>query len=409
MNRIAFLRLAAAVAAVLFAGGLFAALAGAAETAPEPTKPLPAGHPPLPQGHPQLPQGHPAMPGGMTGGTPGGMAASIPPDAKGTLVIQAVQGTRGGPTVAGDPVVVDLVHDGEVVKKIEAKLDDKGQVVLEDLPAGKVVQPMVTVTHAGAEYRMGSDLLRASPPDQRITIVVYESTEKAPPWVVRARHVFVRRTEEGLYVKDMMVVESPTDRTWLGKADAKGRRATVDVSLPKDTGRVDLYAGFPQDVTDFTDGHLINRTVLLPGTTQFSFGYAVPIVKGKASVEVVCPSDTDQVVLLVPVEDGSKAAASGLEAGDVMDMGPQKMRVYKAEKVKAGQKLAVSLSGLAETPAPEPAAPAAPHPKSGVSSLPQTMAAVGGGVILAGGATILYLKRLRPSPKTGEAADRGRC
>jgi hypothetical protein len=42
-----------------------------------------------------------------------------------------------------------------------------------------------------------------------------------------AQHVFVRRTEEGLYVKEMMIVESPTDRAWVGKKIGGGERASA--------------------------------------------------------------------------------------------------------------------------------------------------------------------------------------
>ncbi len=351
---------------------------------------LPAGHPPLPGAPPSgmggLPAGHPTLPGG-----PPPMA----PDAKGTLVVQAVQGTRGGPAIAGDAVVVELIHDGQSVKKIETKLDDHGQVLLEDLAIGQGVQPDVLVRHAGVEYRQTGEYMHTSPPDQRVTVVVYESSEQAPPWVIRARHLFVKRCDEGLYVKDMMVVESPTDRTWVGRPDAKGLRSTLELQLAPNTGRVDFYTGFDQRSTEFVDGRLISRAALLPGTSQYQIGYVVPIVGGKATIEVHSPAATSQLVLLVP-DDGSKATVTGLEEGESMEMGPMKVRMYNAQDIKAGQKVGVALSGLSET-----APPATPSPpaKAAAGSLPQTIALVGGGVVLVGGLAMVCLKRARISSR----------
>lgn len=366
-----------------------AAAFGAAAEAPAAGGPgaLPAGHPPLPKGHPPLPTGHPSALGDVP---------AMPPDAKGALVVQAVQGTRKGPAIGADPVVVELVREGEVVKRIETKLDDKGQAILENLPAGQIVQPVVRVRHGGADYQAVGDTMHAGPPDQRITVVVYESTEEAPAWVIRARHVFVRRTEEGLYVKEMMIVESPTDRAWVGKTIGGGERATLSLPLSKNTGRVDFYAGFFQGGTELKNSQLINHIALAPGTTKFQFGYVVPIEGGKAAIEIAIPADTDQLVLMLP-DDGAKASVTGLTGGDPVEMGPQKMRLYKADKLKAGHRAAVVLSGLKSAAA---AATPAPKPRDGASALPQTLAAVGGGAIVVGGLGAVCFRWLKSSPRS---------
>jgi hypothetical protein len=378
---------------MVLVAGMPLALRGESDSPPPGAPALPAGHPSIsgaqPSGEPALPAGHPSF-----GGGPPLMA----PDAKGTLVVQAVQGTRGGPAIAGDPVVVELIHDGQAVKKIETKLDEHGQVFLENLAVGTGVRPDVRVRHGGVEYRQTGEFMHASPPDQRMTVVVYEPGEQAPPWVIRARHLFVKRSDEGLYVKDMMVVESPTDRAWVGRPDAKGQRSTLELQLAENTGRVDFYAGFDRDGTELRAGRLINHMALLPGTSQYQFGYVIPIVGGKATIEIDNPADTNQLVLIVP-DDGSKAVVTGLSAGEALEMGPQqKVRLFSAQDVKAGQKVAVTLTGLAEA-APPPAP--LPHAKAAANSLPQTLAVVGGGVVLAGGLAWVCLKRPKPTPRSG--------
>ena len=341
-----------------------------------------------------LPKEHPPIPGDPL---------RMSPDAKGTLIIQGVQGTRGGPAIANDEVTVELNHNGQAIKKVETKLDDHGLATLEGLPVGMGVRPVITVRHAGGQYAQVGEFMRPSPPDNRVTVVLYEATDQAPAWVIRARHIMVRRIDEGLYVKDMLVVESPTDRAWLGRPDGKGGRSTLELQLGTNTGRVDFYTGFHAGHTELSQGRLINRMALVPGTSQFQFGYVVPVTGGKATIEIDTPADTDQLVLVVPDDGSTVAITGGLAPGEPMEMGPQKVRLYQADKMKAGAKAGATLSGLAGlAPASVPARapmPVNPHPKDGSGSLPQTIAVVGGGAVLAGGLGLICLKRPKPSPK----------
>jgi hypothetical protein len=348
----------------LAAAGVWVAAEAPPEKAPEAKPALPAGHPMIPQGG-GLPPGHPPMApgsGGMPKGHPpvSGTSPSAPdpnappPDAKGTLVVQAIQGTLDGPVAKGAPVIVVLIRGDKPVNRIEAKLDDKGQAVLENVPVGGGVQPLVTVKHGDINYWGVGEQMHAGPPDHRVTVMVYESTEEPPAWVIRMRHIFARRTEEGIYVKETLAVENKTDKTWIGRKGAGGKRVTMDLPLAANTGRLDFYSGFKDNATDLVDGHLVNHAALEPGKAQFQFAYAVPVADGKARVDINCPADTDQLVLVVP-EDGSRVSVKGLEGGEVMSMGQMKVRLYKAVNVKAGTVISASLTGI---PAPPPALPA---------------------------------------------------
>ena len=313
---------------------------------------LPPGHPPMAPGSGGLPMGHPPI-----GTKPSAPDADVPPpDAKGTLVARAVQGTLNGPVAKGDPVIVVLIHDDQPVKRIEARLDDKGQAVLENLPVGGGVQPLVTVKHGDVAYWGIGEPMHAGPPDHRVTITVYETTEEPPPWVIRARHMFVRRTEEGLYVREIVAVDNTGDKTWIGRKGADDKRMTLSLRLSSNIGRLAFYGGFQEGGAELINGNLVNHTALRPGMAQFQFGYVVPVAGGKARLDITCPADTDQLVLAVP-EDGSKVSVKGLQDGEVMSMGQTKVRLYKAENVKAGTVIPASFTGI-------PAPPAPPAPKA---------------------------------------------
>jgi len=345
----------------LAAIGAWAAAEAPPQVAPEGKGSLPSGHPPIPQGG-GLPPGHPPTApgsGGMPQGHPPISGAGVsapdpdapPPDAKGTLIVQAVQGTSDGPVVKGDPVIVVLIHNDAPVKRVEANLDGKGQVVLENLPVGGGVQPLVTVKHGEVNYWGVGERMHAGPPDHRVTVMVYESTEEPPPYVFQMRHLFVRRTEEGLYVKEMLAVDNRGDKTWIGRKGADGKRVTVELALAPNTGRLDFYGGLTAEGTDFVDTRVVNRLPVLPGTVQYQFGYVLPVTGGKATLDIACPADTSQLILAVP-DDGTKVSAMGLEAGATMPLGPQKLRLYKAMNVKAGQKVSALMTDIPDPPPP---------------------------------------------------------
>ena len=396
---------------------------------------LPAGHPTLPPGSGGMPPGHPPMApggGGMPPGhpsLPGGGALTAdadapPPGSKGTLIVQATQGTRGGPVATGDAVIVVIVREGLAMKRFAAKLDDKGQAVLEDLPVAGGVQPVVTIKHGGVDYWEGGPTMHAGPPDHRVNIVVYESTEEPPPYVIRTRQILARRTEEGLYVKELMVIDTKSDKTWIGRKEADGKRVTLELTLSENTGRADFWDGFQGNSMDLMGTRLVDRAPVFPGTTQFVFGYVVPVKGGNAALEITCPAETAQLAFAV-LDDGSKVSVKGLEAGDPIQKGKQKLRVYTAANAKAGQKASVALTNIPDPPpapkakegeaapkakaaeaAPKakdaaPAPAVAPHPKDGSSSLPQWIAVVGGGAILAGGIGFVAVRPGKPLPKAG--------
>ncbi|MFO8015048.1 MAG: hypothetical protein R6X20_17310 [Phycisphaerae bacterium] len=205
----------------------------------------------------------------------------------------------------------------------------------------------------------------------------------------------VRRTAEGLYVREMMIVDNPSDRAWLGSKDDDGRGSTlnIDLPIPEAGGRVDFFKGFSECCTQLEKDRLINTHAIAPGKSQFVFGYLVPVDGGSATLEVVHPADTDQVALVVP-ENGMQVQAEALGDGEALKMGPGTMRLFKGTDFEAGQRFVVQLSRI---PKPAPAKPKPSRPKAGLSrggpSVPQAVAAAGGGAILLGGIGLMWWKR----------------
>jgi hypothetical protein len=323
------------------------------------------------------------------------MPGSLPPDAKGTLVVRAIQGTRDGPPVTGDKIVVDLIHRGRAIERFERTLDSEGKAVLANLPVGAGVRPLVRVEHAGVTYDTIGPRMHAGPPDHQLQVLVYESTEQRPPLVLRARHLVVRRTPEGLYVKEMMVLDNPTDQAWVGAENDTARPSTleIDLPIPEQNGRVDFFKGFSESHTRLAKDRLISTHAIAPGKSQFVFGYLVPVPGSRATLEVVHPAETDQIALVVP-ENGMQVKADRLGSGETLQMGPGVMRLFKGTDFKAGKRLIIELSNIPKAIPSEPKTrPAQRGVSTGGPSVPQTIAAAGGGAIVLGGIGLMWWKR----------------
>lgn len=310
---------------------------------------LPAGHPPI--GMPTaaggtLPQGHPPIEGMVPSPV---MAQPV----KVELAVRARQGTAGGPAVAGDEVAVKLYAGNELVKEIPAKLDEHGVATLEDLTIDRAVQALVTVNHKGVSFEAVGGVLNGQQKRATVDVTVYEPTEQAPPWTVKMRHVMVLAGAGGLKVAEVVVVENPSDKAWLGVAGENGKRKTVAVQLPHDVAKVQIISGFDECCATLGHGELADGKPLLPGEQQFRYLYDVPARGGRAEVTLGAAAPTERLMVFLP-DDGTTVTASGLESMGAMKMGERSARALRAQGVAAGQTVGFAVEGLADLPAGEP-------------------------------------------------------
>jgi hypothetical protein len=361
--------------------GLAAAFAQAQTTAPTV---LPAGHPPLPSAYPALPAGHPALPSGhpdISNATPATQPAS-----HGSMAIRVMQGTKDGPPVKGEPLTVELYSKGQVIRKIDAKVDDTGVTIIDGLSLVLPFQPMVRMMHGGLEYSIAGEVMDGQHPDQQVDLTVFESTEQPPAWQVQMLHVMATPTPDGLRVMQMLAIQNPSDRTWRGKADDKGKRATLSLAMPPGAQDV-VVSGLLEHGSALTeDGRLVCSEPLQPGSAKAQINYLIPGKNGQASFKVTTPAPVKTMILFVP--DGPQATVQGLESAGVHDMGEQKLRMFRGSELKAGQEVTISVS-LPQVPVAQNVA---------ASNVPKIIAGVGVGLIVVIGAFVVVLKT--PKAKT---------
>ena len=424
---------------------------------------LPAGHPPvggatagagaLPQGHPPvggaapsaqsgLPPGHPPMDGGggggggatglpsghpdvSSGGRPSAGMVAPGPVKNGSLGIKAVQGTKGGPVVGADPVLVEFYNaQGAVIGKKEAKLNEKGEVTIGQIAFGEAVQPLITVTHQGVEYRAVGSVLTSRENAQQVEMTVFEATEQEPAWVVKMRHVMLANSPAGVHVTEMVSLHNPSDRAWVGsKSGGAGKPVTLRLPLAAGARDVKFTGGFHECCTKVVEGAIVYEMPMTPGDTNFQFTYRVPAdAGGAANIELTAPAATQHLMVFVP-DDGSTFTSDTLR-----QIEPKKntnlranSRFYVTDPLKAKAVVGFTIGGLAGVKAvAEEVGAAGPYdsgaegggpaggdgggPAAGVPKVAKVVGGVGAGLVLVVGAAVVLFKAPKGQAETTSEA-----
>lgn len=283
-----------------------------------------------------LPPGHPPVTGGKFPALDGVTADALPENAPtGSLAVQAVQGTPDAPAIGGVHIDVNLVHRGMVVQTIEGDLDEHGVVVFDAIPLSVPVQPVVQIDYAGVTYQQAGAMLDAANRQQTVEVVCYEVTNDVPEWHISMRHVMLSHDPAGLKVTEVIVIENPSQRTWIGtQAEDAERLETVKFPLPAHAADVTLSKGFHGwCCTTQKSDSLVNHLPLMPETTELSFSYIVPV---ESALDVVAPANIDHMMVIVPDDVDVEEPITNLELGGKDVIADTSVRYYMGENLNKG-------------------------------------------------------------------------
>jgi hypothetical protein len=295
---------------------------------------------------------------------------------KGTLTVQVVQGSAGGSALAGSRVDVDLYHNDRSFRQLTAILDENGLAVIADIPVILGVIPVVHVKHAGVTYQEPGALMSPDTREMSIEVRVFDTTSLRPDWRISMRHVLVRSAASGLLnVSEMVVVESPGDRTWIGDSpDEQGRTCTVRLNLPADARRVQLTSGFHGwCCTKYAGSELSVWMPLMPGKSSFEFSYEVPFASASRTLNFAAQALTENLVIFV----GEGAELASVDDGlVVVEAAGQHGRLVQGQGLIAGVRPGIVLTSLNS---------GSPPSQRGSSSMLWTLAAGSAGLLAAAG------------------------
>jgi hypothetical protein len=226
--------------------------------------------------------------------------------------------------------------------------------------------------------------------------MVYESTEQRPDWKIQMRHAIVQQVPGGVQVMEILLVENPADRTWVGVQAHQGdeRRSTLILGLPEGLKELELMEGVTQDYASFDGKLLFNYDPLVPGVTRYQYRYFLPAQGGRVTLPIKAPAPTQQMMVMVP-SDGVTVRAEGLTLRGEKRMGQgataMKAQSYGATDLKTDQVASLTIEGIADAPAAM--GNMGGGGSGGGMSTPQVLGIVGVVAILSIGGTVVFLKK----------------
>lgn len=329
-----------------------------------------------------------------------GSLASIPPQAtstinapsestRGSLVIQAIQGTPGGPAIKNIGVEISLVFKKAPPQTIHAQLDEYGIVYLNDIPIDADVRPVIRIDYAGVTYQEAGEIMGRANREQSIEVKCYEVTSDIPLWTMPVRQVMLSHAPQGIKVTEILVIKNPSERTWLGTQNHSDRPVTMSVRLPQGAEQIKLGTGFHQwCCTSIESGMLVNHLPMMPDITEMNFSYIINTTDGTFDLNIIAPADIEQMVVMVP-DDMHAHSTDGLTLGKTELIADTTVRYYTVTDSSKGDTAQLELSGLPKIRA------VADSTNTPVTINPKMLFIVACGVIvfLAGSVIVYQIKR----------------
>lgn len=267
------------------------------------------------------------------------------PTGVGILAIQAIQGTPGAEPIRNSKVTITLYHRNQIYDTIETYLDEHGVVVIDNLQLAMSLQPVVQIMHDDMKYQRIGTVMDAENPNQTIKVTCYEATDEQPLWTITTRHVMIDHADNGLFVREVIIIKNPANHTWLGTKINEDKRVTTSFIIPENAMNLKLGKGLHDwCCTDFSNGNLVNHLPLMPDTTEINFSYVVPLDNGEAKIGVAAPVMTERLMIVVPNEMTTNEI-KGITPGGNEVIGERAVRYYTASNQQVGVVASITLAG----------------------------------------------------------------
>ena len=313
------------------------------------------------------------MPGGAHSKLPAAkmpVMPVMPPSLEtGSLAIKVVQGTKDGPKVGADQVIVELYGQGGMIYSTETKLDVHGVTMIENLPLGVPFRPRVSVNHGGEFYTTDGAEMGPDNPTQHLTVTVFETSDQAPKLEVAMWHLILQPVEGGgLQVVERYSIRNESDSAYLGAMDPNGNRVAVTLTLPEGVTNVKMGGDLDEKYASITGRRLTSSSSIRPGLSKLLLNYVIPTPGRQARVNLVAPGVVKQLMVFVP-HDIEGFQGDNFQAGEVYNVHDKPMRAYMIANIAPGQELSFTLGDL-------------PGPVLKTSYVPHMLAAFGGAILL---------------------------
>ena len=298
--------------------------------------------------------------------------------AQGDGIIQGrvVNGTVGGGSTEGLEVTLRVFHGQSEAEPLITTTDAQGRFRFEGLAVNSDSGYRARVSYRDVVYSTGLLTFEPGGSELAIEIPVYETTTDDEGIVVERAHIFITVSGTRLLVAELHVFFNPGDRTFIGKEEVQGQRATSRFLLPQGSYNLAFDDGSLGGRFLGTRGGFIDTEPLWPGTTSVMFRYVLDCKAGDCSLIKDVTHPTSNLNVLI-ADTGARVDSNRLTFEGKMEAQGDHYLNYVGHNLVPGDRLDLRLRLPQAVPAP------AVSPKSN-SSIPPW-------IVLGGVVTVLVL------------------
>lgn len=272
--------------------------------------------------------------------------------AGGTLRGRVINKTMGGEPVAGLPVILYEVAQGEQnsVPHQKTVTDAAGRFEFTDLEAAPSTVYYPAVTYQDVEYFGPAIRFGDGEEAKTSDVTVFETSEEPEGIQVGMEHLIIEPSAGVLLVKELCMVQNESDRTYVGlKEVAPGKRGTLEFGLPDGYEQLSLGGDLMSCCAVVKETALFETMAIKPGMRQESFSYQLKYRGRDYTFEKVAAHGITFMDVFVP-DIGIRVEAEGLESFGSFNIRNQPYLRYGMKNIPAGSKISIRLSNLPAAP-----------------------------------------------------------
>jgi len=205
------------------------------------------------------------------------VAASYPTSEVGSISGVVVNGSHREEVIANAEVVLRAIENGAATPIAETTSDEYGRFKFEELPIDQSRLYLPGANLNGVHYPGPRVRLTADQQTSNVKLVAFETVEEPSPLIAKKYELTVAASAGVLEITESMLIENPTQSTYVGKKTRKTAPVTLRFSLPEDFESVTFHDEFHGRSFFVLDGKLMTDIPWPPGSRQIAFTYRIPI------------------------------------------------------------------------------------------------------------------------------------
>lgn len=259
-----------------------------------------------------------------------------------TLVVKVSNGTPGGSSPAGDPIIVDIYVHSKPMYSMNEKVGSDGTAVFEEVPAGPMFMALARVEHQNVAFSGPAARLPAGDKPVEASVTVYDSSSDLSNLTVSMHHIIIESQARSLVVSEFLQLSNNSNNAICA---AQPGGPVVSVGLPKGYANFTPKSHFQQEALVMDEDGFYDKMAVAPGRYEASYSYTLEVDSPVMEIGRKITLDTSQLVIFVKVPslkiEGLDAASSRMT-----DSEGSPIEYYKKSNLAAGDQLNFNISGF---------------------------------------------------------------